>query len=128
MDQATLEIIQLNQRLLESIASGDWETYARLCDPTITAFEAESRGQLAEGMAFHKFYFDLDAQRGPTNTMMCAPHVRMMGDVAVVSYIRLVQRLDDNRQPVTSRSEETRVWQRSKDGWRHVHFHRSSHT
>jgi calcium/calmodulin-dependent protein kinase (CaM kinase) II len=128
MDPATLELIKINERLLESIASGDWETYAALCDPTITCFESDARGQLVEGMAFHRFYFDLDSQGGPRNTTMCAPHVRILGDAAVVSYVRLVQRLDENRRPVTYRSEETRVWQRGKDGWKHVHFHRSSHT
>ena len=51
-----------------------------------------------------------------------------MGDVAVVCYIRLVQRLDDAGKPVTSRGEETRVWQRKGSEWRHVHFHRSAST
>ncbi len=126
MDTATLELIKINQRLLESIAAGDWETYAALCDPTLSAFEAEARGHLVEGMDFHRFYFDLDSQRGPSNTTMCAPHVRILGDTAIVSYVRLVQHLDENRRPVTDRSEETRVWHRGEAGWRHVHFHRSA--
>ncbi len=49
------EVLVCNEQLLRSIAEGDWKTYAELCDPTITAFEPESRGQLAAGMAFHKF-------------------------------------------------------------------------
>ncbi len=126
METSANELIQLNQRLLESIAAGDWETYSALCDPTISAFEPESRGQLAEGMDFHKFYFDLGAGTGPVNVTMCSPHVRMMGDVAVVSCVRLVQRLDATGSPITARGEETRVWQRQNGTWRHVHFHRSA--
>jgi calcium/calmodulin-dependent protein kinase (CaM kinase) II len=124
-DSTTAELIELNQRLLDAIAEGDWETYTTLCDPTLTAFEPESRGHLAEGMEFHRFYFDLGASSGPRNNTMSSPHVRLMGDVAVLSYVRLVQRLDDAGAPVTFRGEETRVWQRVDGTWRHVHFHRS---
>ena len=118
-------LLDLNRRLLASIAEGEWETYAELCDPTLTAFEPEARGELAEGMAFHRFYFDLGGSSGPHNIMICAPHVRLMGDVAVVSFVRLVQSLDGTGKPVTSRSEETRVWQQKNGAWRHVHFHRT---
>ena len=125
-EQATIkQVLDLNGRLLRSIAEGDWKTYSELCDPTLTAFEPESRGQLAEGMEFHKFYFDLGGSSGPHNTSICCPHVRLLDDVAVVCYVRLVQRLDDAGKPVTSRGEETRVWHRQEGVWRHVHFHRS---
>ncbi len=55
------EILRLNQQLLDSIATGDWKTYAELCDPELTCFEPETRGGLVAGMAFHKFFFDLGA-------------------------------------------------------------------
>jgi calcium/calmodulin-dependent protein kinase (CaM kinase) II len=120
------ELLELNQRLLESIMAGDWETYAALCDPTISAFEPEARGQLVEGLEFHHFYFARGGTSGPHNTTMTSPHVRLLGEwAAVVCYVRLVQRLDEHGQPVTTRCEETRVWQRCDGAWRHVHFHRS---
>ena len=50
---------------------------------------------------------------------------RVMGEAAVVSYIRLVQKLDGNGAPITVSVEETRVWQKKKGTWKHVHFHRS---
>src|ERR1700732_976791 len=87
------ELLRLNQRLLESVATADWATYEELCDPTLTAFEPEALGQLVEGLSFHRFYFDLGGVQGPHHTTMCSPKVRLMGDVAVVTYVRLNQRL-----------------------------------
>jgi calcium/calmodulin-dependent protein kinase (CaM kinase) II len=124
-DPAINEILDLNKQLLDSIAKGDWETYAELCDPTITAFEPEGRGHMIRGLEFHKFYFDLGVAEGPRNTTMASPKVRVMGEVALVTYVRLVQYLDENSTPVTTHFEETRVWQLQQGRWRHVHFHRS---
>lgn len=124
-DSAEEQLLQLNQRLLDSIVQADWATYAQLCHPSLTAFEPEARGQLVAGMPFHKFYFDLGAGQGPRLATMASPHVRVMGDVAVLSYVRLNQKLSPAGEPVTSSVEETRVWQKSGGAWKHVHFHRS---
>lgn len=119
------ELLTLNQRLLESIFSADWQTYEDLCDPSLSAFEPEGRGQLIVGMPFHRFYFDLGAGEGPYHVSMASPQVRWLGDdAAVISYVRLVQKLVGG-SPVTVATEETRVWQRRDGQWRHVHFHRS---
>jgi calcium/calmodulin-dependent protein kinase (CaM kinase) II len=120
------EILQLNQRLLDSIARADWAAYQELCDPSLTAFEPEARGQLVEGLSFHQFYFQLGDTRGRVNTTMNAPRVRMMGEVAVVTYVRLIQRVAVDGTPVTDGFEETRIWQRQGAHWKHVHFHRSA--
>ena len=125
-DPAEEELLRLNQRLLDSITAGDWATYEELCDPSLTAFEPEAPGQLVEGLAFHRFYFDLGAASGPHQTTMCAPRVRPLGDAAVVSYVRLIQRLGPGGAPVTVATAETRVWERRDGRWRHVHFHRSA--
>jgi calcium/calmodulin-dependent protein kinase (CaM kinase) II len=119
------ELLRLNQCLLDSIAQADWDTYRELCDPTLTAFEPEARGQLVEGMEFHHFYFQLGGIKGCHNTTMCSPHVRVMGEVAVVAYVRLNQRLAADGTPVTQAVAETRVWRRQQGRWKHVHFHRS---
>ena len=126
MPEPTTELLQLNQRLLDSIAHGDWATYQELCDPALTAIEPEAPGgQVVEGLAFHRFYFDLGGIRGPHQTTMCSPRVRLMGDVAVIAYVRLVQRLSREDGPTTVATAETRVWQRRDGRWWHVHFHRS---
>ena len=122
-DETTL--IDLTQELLDSVAEADWSTYQRLCDPTLSAFEPEGRGHLIEGMDFHRYYFDLGPSDSPRNTTISSPHVRMMGDVAIVSYVRLVQWIGEGGAPATTSFEETRVWERQGNSWRHVHFHRS---
>jgi ketosteroid isomerase-like protein len=126
MSDPTSELLHLTQRLLDAITSGDWSTYQELCDPSLTAFEPEAAGQLVQGLAFHHFYFELGGIRGRHQTTMCSPHVRMMGDVAVVAYTRLIQRVGPEGDSVTVATTETRIWQRQQGRWRHVHFHRSA--
>src|SRR5947208_17037330 len=116
-DPLTTELLALNQRLLDSITQGDWKTYEELCDPSLTCVEPEAPAQVVGGLAFHKFYFDLGGVRGRHQTTMSAPHVRVMGDVAVVACVRLVQKLSTDGTPVTATSVETRVWQRTEGRW-----------
>jgi len=118
------EVLALNQRLLESIANADWKTYEELVDPTLTCFEPEALGQLVEGLPFHKFYFQLGAAKAGHSTTMASPHVRVLGDVAILAYVRLNQRLTAEG-PKVSGIEETRVWQKQSGKWKHVHFHRA---
>lgn len=124
-DPLTQELLALNQKLLESIARADLQTYQDLCDPTLTCFEPEASGHLVAGLPFHEFYFKLGGAQGRHETTMSSPHVRIMGDVAVLSYVRLNQRVNSDGAPVTQCVAETRVWQRQNGRWRHVHFHRS---
>ena len=131
MPDLTHELLELNLKLLSAIVAGDWKTYESLCEPSITCFEPEARGQLAAGMAFHKYYFDVPGspQKPAKNVTMAQPHVRLLGDsAAVLSYVRLTQSLDASGQPQTARMEETRIWQKIGGQWKHVHFHRSAGT
>ena len=125
-DATTKELLTLNQRLLDCIAQGDWPVYEKLCDNGLTAFEPEAHGQLVEGLEFHRFYFRLGGARGPHWTTMCSPRVRVIGDVGLVTYVRLNQRVGPDGQAKESCFEETRVWQRRSGEWKHVHFHRSA--
>jgi calcium/calmodulin-dependent protein kinase (CaM kinase) II len=126
MPSTSQDLLDLTFRLLRSIQDGDWKTYEELCDSALTAFEPEACGHLVEGMAFHRFYFELRRNERPVNTTIVSPHVRLIGEnAAVVSYVRIVQSVDDNGRPQSRRCEETRVWERQGGVWRHVHFHRS---
>ena len=120
------ELLQLTRRLLESIARRDWAAYTELTDPDLTCFEPEAAGQLVEGLEFHRFYFQLGGGRDAQNTTLAAPRVRVLGDAAVVAYVRLVQRVGPEGAAVTAAFEETRVWQRRGGTWKQVHFHRSA--
>ncbi len=118
-------LLNLNQSLLDAIVEGNWQAYAELCDETLTCFEPEARGHVVEGLAFHQFYFTGTSSGKKVNTTMASPHVRLMGDVAIVCYTRLTQTTDASGAFITKSVEETRVWQRKDGNWKHVHFHRS---
>jgi len=129
-DPVVAELLDANRRLLDAIAGGDWNAYRSLVAEDITCFEPEARGHLVEGLAFHEFYFNLPAGKPQPvkhlTTTMVAPKVRLLSDsVALVAYVRLVQKLDDAGKPITVGSEETRLWQKLGGRWQHVHFHRS---
>jgi ketosteroid isomerase-like protein len=119
------ELLSLTQRLLDAIADGDWVTYEELCASDMTAFEPEACGQLVEGLAFHRFYFNLPNRGQRRQTTMAAPRVRVMGDTAVVTYVRVIQSAGPDAVPQSTAFAETRVWHRQEGRWRHVHFHRS---
>ncbi len=118
------DLLALNQELLDAIANGDWNKYSELCDPELTAVEPEAPAQVVKGLAFHKFYFDLKKAPGARQTTVCQPVVHVAGDMAVIAYTRLVQKLEEGR-PKTVASMETRVWRRDGKSWRQIHFHRS---
>ncbi len=120
-----VELLELNNKLLQAIDGGDWGAYAELCDASISCFEPEACGQVVTGLPFHKFYFDLPRSNSPKQSTMANPHVRVMGDAAVLSYVRVVQKLDASGSPISVAALETRVWQKTSAGWKHVHFHRS---
>ena len=129
MSSTETQLLELTSQLLQSIGNKDWKRYVELCDPSLTCFEPEALGQLVAGLEFHKYYFDLEGAPAKRNTTLASPHVRLLGaDGAVVSYIRLIQKLDGAGNPVTVSIEETRVWQRIAGQWKHVHFHRSAPT
>jgi len=128
-EQIREELIGLTQQLLDCIGDGNWEAYQDLCHSNLTCFEPEARGHLVEGMRFHKFYFDLGGHLGSHLSTMVSPQVRLLGnEAAVVSYVRLVQLVNEDGQPMTETFEETRIWHRQDGRWLHVHFHRSRST
>ncbi|XP_042148207.1 calcium/calmodulin-dependent protein kinase type II alpha chain isoform X30 [Ixodes scapularis] len=125
------EIVKLTEQLIESINGGDYETYTKLCDPHLTAFEPEALGNLVEGMEFHKFYFDNGAGKSykSQNTTIINPTVHLLGDdAACIAYIRLMQYIDRAGIARTRQTEETRVWHRKDTKWQNVHFHRSGNS
>ncbi|XP_035246287.1 calcium/calmodulin-dependent protein kinase type II subunit beta isoform X3 [Anguilla anguilla] len=120
------EIIKITEQLIEAVNNGDFEAYAKICDPGLTSFEPEALGNLVEGMDFHRFYFEnlLSKNNKPIHTTILNPHVHLIGeDAACIAYIRLTQFVDGQGRPRSSQSEETRVWHRRDSKWQNVHFH-----
>ncbi|XP_051539952.1 calcium/calmodulin-dependent protein kinase (CaM kinase) II beta 1 isoform X6 [Myxocyprinus asiaticus] len=120
------EIIKITEQLIEAINNGEFEAYAKICDPGLTCFEPEALGNLVEGMDFHRFYFEnlLSKNSKPIHTTILNPHVHLIGeDAACIAYIRLTQYIDGQGRPHSSQSEETRVWHRRDSKWQNVHFH-----
>ncbi|XP_048513345.1 calcium/calmodulin-dependent protein kinase type II alpha chain isoform X4 [Athalia rosae] len=125
------EIIKITEQLIESINTGDFEAYTKICDPHLTSFEPEALGNLVEGMEFHKFYFDnvLGKVSKAVNTTILNPHVHLLGeDAACIAYVRLTQYMDKQGVAHTHQSEESRVWHKRDNKWQNVHFHRSTVT
>uniref|UniRef100_A0A8C1YIS1 calcium/calmodulin-dependent protein kinase n=1 Tax=Cyprinus carpio TaxID=7962 RepID=A0A8C1YIS1_CYPCA len=122
------EIIKVTEQLIEAISNGDFESYTKMCDPSVTAFEPEALGNLVEGLDFHRFYFEnlWSKNSKPVHTTILNPHIHLIGEeAACIAYIRITQYLDTNGMPCTAQSEETRIWHRKDGKWQIVHFHRS---
>uniref|UniRef100_A0A672FG63 calcium/calmodulin-dependent protein kinase n=1 Tax=Salarias fasciatus TaxID=181472 RepID=A0A672FG63_SALFA len=122
------DIIKVTEQLIEAISNGDFESYTKMCDPAVTAFEPEALGNLVEGLDFHRFYFEnlWSKNSKPVHTTILNPHIHLVGEeAACIAYIRVTQYIDANGTPRTAQSEETRVWHRRDGKWQIVHFHRS---
>uniref|UniRef100_V5I5A4 calcium/calmodulin-dependent protein kinase n=1 Tax=Ixodes ricinus TaxID=34613 RepID=V5I5A4_IXORI len=114
-DPRKQEIVKLTEQLIESINGGDYETYTKLCDPHLTAFEPEALGA---GKSYKS-----------QNTTIINPTVHLLGeDAACIAYIRLMQYIDRAGIARTRQTEETRVWHRKDTKWQNVHFHRSGNS
>lgn len=122
------EIIKVTEQLIEAISNGDFESYTKMCDPSVTAFEPEALGNLVEGLDFHRFHFEnlWSKNSKPVHTTILNPHIHLIGEeAACIAYIRITQYIDANGMPRTAQSEETRIWHRRDGKWQIVHFHRS---
>ncbi|KAJ3116183.1 hypothetical protein HDU96_010209 [Phlyctochytrium bullatum] len=124
-------IITLTQRLLDAIAHGDWDTYLELTVSNLTCFEPEAGTHLVRGLAFHRYYFDLHPSRArwnpnaslppaPVTTTLVNPQVTVLsadGTSALITYVRLIQRVDAQGKPYTIETSESRVWVRDSKDW-----------
>lgn len=125
MSTAESELLDLSHQLLKAIDAGDWGAYAKFCHDQITCFEPEAEGHLITGLPFHKFYFDLPGGGTPRQSSAASPLIRVIGDVGIVCYARVVQKLNADGAPISVVADETRIWQRINGVWKHIHFHRS---
>ncbi len=129
MNDATHEklIVDLTKKLLESISKKDWESYCELTDEELSCIEPETGNDVCVGLKFHEFYFKLNKRENiKIQENILNPHVKFFGDFSVISYRRVTQICNDEDKTVNSViTGETRVWKKSEDKWKMIHFHRS---
>lgn len=123
----TNSILDLTQKLLDSFAKKDWETYINLVDEKSTSIDPESSNNFIEGLDFYKFYFDLPNGRiNKIKENIIQPNLKFYGDIAIICFKRLTQVFtDDNKKSETKSCSETRIWKKVGNNWKLVHSHRS---
>src|SRR2546430_452177 len=88
------ELIALTRRLLESIHSGDVETYRDLCTDDLTCFETDVCAYRIDGVDFHVDLMNAMRERGTYQNLtrydLLSTRVQVYGDSAIVSYTRLM--------------------------------------
>lgn len=117
------EVIHLTQQQMTSMSSGNWALYVSTCDQAMTSFETQvievgmretaSTGRASvRGIDAHKRYFDTYA--GKKSEIRDKPLVRLLGKVAVISYVRSME---------GKKYHETKIWSLVGNQWRAVHSH-----
>jgi UMP-CMP kinase len=113
-EMVSSELLQLTRDLLKAEDKNDEEACRSFLRPDFSLVAASySQAQVEDAVkVVHKL------------SSISRPHVRLMGKSAVVSYVRLVQRCDEENRSTTTSSEETRIWHLDDNGeWRNVHIH-----
>ena len=116
------EVLARNEALLTALATNDWPRYKTMCHPSMTVFESRSDGALIEGFEGHELGFTHGPEGSSSGTLLTTPpHVRIMGQTAVVSYKREVTSPQGGDMSRTV--AETRVYQMLAGNWLQVHYH-----
>lgn len=123
----TYSVLNLTQTLLDAISGRDWETYVNLVDEKLTCVEKETGNSLYEGLELHKTYFDLPYDSNIViKENILQPIIKVVGDISIICYKRLKQITNLKEKNVTTESyTETRVWRRTENSWKLIHFHKS---
>ena len=114
------EVIHLTQQQMTCLSVGNWALYASTCDQAMTSFETQitEHGESTTGKASvrgvdaHKRYFDSYA--GQLSQIKDKPLVRLLGKVAVISYVRSMG---------GNKYHETKIWSLVDNEWKTVHSH-----
>ncbi|MCL5283581.1 MAG: nuclear transport factor 2 family protein [Armatimonadetes bacterium] len=123
------EIIEVTRTILEAIQNGDSQKYADLCDPSLTAFETDVGPHRIDGVDFHRDTINAmhasAAHRTLVHYEILHPLVHLFSDGAIIVYTRLMTYQTNDRIEFQAWNE-TRAYRKLKDGWKMIHFHRSS--
>lgn len=120
------ELLDVTRRMLAAIHDGDAETYGKLSSDDLSCFEDVCAYRI-DGLEFHLALIRQMAAEPtlkPARFDMLTPRVQVYGDTGIVTYTRLMTYVDGGK-PRWTTCNETRVFVKSTDGWKLVHFHRS---
>ena len=122
------EITHLTQQQMVSLSTGNWDLYSSSCDPSMTSFESSAstsdtdlvstERSTVRGVDAHKRYFDAFALQ--KSEIVDKPLVRLLGKVAVISYVRSMEE-EGGRE--IRRYHETKIWSLVENEWKTVHLH-----
>ena len=122
------ELLEISSRMLQAIHSGDTETYRSLCAPDLSCFETDIAPYRIDGVDFHLSLIQEMHDRNMYDKLvrfdMLTPLVQVYGETAIITYTRLMTYRTETT-PIFRSFNETRVFVRSAEGWKMVHFHRS---
>lgn len=120
------EVLALTRELLENIyLHPNSDFYAAHVDVDVTAYEGTPTRQ--DGLDFHLFMLRqmaAAATGAAKHLELLNPKVQLYGDAAIVTATSQVTSVQKDEVEV-SYLHETRVWVRSDEGWKLVHFHKS---
>lgn len=121
------ELLEVLQKILTAAPAGDVETYRKYTADDLSCFEWYVHPYRIDGSAFH---LNLIEENGKAKNKakrrfdVLTPRFQIYGDTAVVTYNLLVTTSVDGENSFHS-FNETRVFVRSSEGWKMVHFHKS---
>ena len=120
-------LIEITEKMLNAINSGDSRTYADLCSPDLTCYEDVCTHRI-DGVEFHLTLINQMSQSPAMRATRCdilEPCVQIYGNSAIVTYTRLMT-YDGSGVPRWATSNETRVFSNESGSWKMVHFHRTT--
>ena len=124
MSKKVDEIRDTLERLLTAIQNADLETYKTLVRADLTCFEPETRGHRVNGLDFHFFVTQSQAELKRLHLEIIDPVIRVFGNTGYAAYTLHVMREDANGFHIATMNE-TRVFVKQGESWKMAHFHRS---
>ncbi len=128
------EVLDVLDRNLRSIWTGDVETYTATTSPDVTFFEWYISTQRIDGLEFHLREIAANAranqdlrrseQRYEIEHEVLNPKIQFYGDIAIVTFTLLMRQTTSEGVTHTEHNE-TRVFHRTAAGWQLVHCHKS---
>jgi ketosteroid isomerase-like protein len=132
------EVLAFLKQHLQTIQQNDVEAYNRTCAEDLTLYEWWVTPQRIDGLPFHEFMMNANAQRGTvfgaeagqgarsvsTRFDLANLRIQRYGETAIASYTLLVSTATPEGVGVASHNE-TRVMVKREGTWKVVHVHKS---